>query len=135
MANTSAVSKDKLRSIFDTDSLPDTSFKVKITPITEDEAKDIEFKSLKGIAGKWLDLDEVRKERLGLRGFYWTRILCWITLAQIGVKTMIETGAYTTNMNQTELLNFSSLSYFTSTLKTKLWVATALSDMVQLLYP
>jgi hypothetical protein len=28
--------------------------------------KDIEFKSLKGIAGKWLDLDEVRKERLGL---------------------------------------------------------------------
>ena len=66
MANTSAVSKDKLRSIFDTDSLPDTSFKVKITPITEDEAKGIEFKSLKGIAGKWLDLDEVRKERLGL---------------------------------------------------------------------
>ena len=31
--------------------------------------------------------------------------MCWITLAQIGVKTMIETGAYTTNMNQAELLN------------------------------
>ena len=25
-----------------------------------------EFKSLKGIAGKWLDLDEVRRERLKL---------------------------------------------------------------------
>ena len=66
MTNTAAVSKDKLKGIFDTDSLPGNSFKVMITPITEDEAKDIEFKSLKGIAGKWLDPDEVRKERLGL---------------------------------------------------------------------
>ena len=66
MTNIAAVSKDKLKGIFDTDSLTGTSFKVTITPITEDEAKDIEFKSLKGIAGRWLDLDEVRKERLGL---------------------------------------------------------------------
>ena len=66
MTNTAAVSRDKLKGIFDTDSLPDTFFKVTITPITEDEAKDIEFKSLKGIAGKWLDLDEARKERLVL---------------------------------------------------------------------
>ena len=66
MTNTAAVSKDKLNGIFDTDRLPDTTFKVTITPIMEDEAKDIEFKSLKGIAGRWLDLDEVRKERLGL---------------------------------------------------------------------
>ncbi len=66
MTNTAAVSKDKLKGIFDTDSLTGTDFKVTITPISEDEAKDIEFKSLKGIAGRHLDLDEVRKERLGL---------------------------------------------------------------------
>ena len=52
--------------MFDTDSLTGTTFKVTIMPITDAEAKDIEFKSLKGIAGRQLDLDEVRKERLGL---------------------------------------------------------------------
>ena len=66
MTNTAAVSKDRLKGVFDTDSLPGTAFMVTITPISEDEAKDIEFKSLKGIAGRWLDQDEVRKERLGL---------------------------------------------------------------------
>ena len=66
MTNTAAVSKDKLKGIFNTDSLTGNAFKVTITPISEDEAKDIEFKSLKGIAGRRLDLDEVRKERLGL---------------------------------------------------------------------
>ena len=66
MTYTAAVRKDQLKGIFDTDRLPDTFFKVSITPITEDEAEDISFKSLKGIAGKWLDLDEARKERLGL---------------------------------------------------------------------
>lgn len=66
VTNTTAVSKDKLKGIFDVDSLTGTAFKVTITPITEEEAKDIEFKSLKGIAGRPLDLDEVRKERLGL---------------------------------------------------------------------
>lgn len=66
MTNTTAVSKDKLRGIFDTDSLRGDNFKVTITPITEEEAKEIAFKSLKGIAGRPLDLDEVRRERLGL---------------------------------------------------------------------
>ena len=66
MTNIATVSKEKLKGIFDTDSLTGTTFKVTIMPITEDEAKDIEFKSLKGIAGRQLDLDEVRKERLGL---------------------------------------------------------------------
>lgn len=66
MTNTAVVSKDKLEGIFDTESLKGTTFKVTIMPITEEEAIDIEFKSLKGIAGKWLDQDEVRKERLGL---------------------------------------------------------------------
>ena len=33
---------------------------------SEIKADDNEFKSLKGIAGKWLDIDEVRKERLKL---------------------------------------------------------------------
>ena len=66
MTNIAAVNKDKLRGIFDTDSLEGTAFKVTITPISEEEADEIEFKSLKGIAGRPLDADEVRKERLGL---------------------------------------------------------------------
>ena len=66
MTNTTAVSKDKLKGIFDTDNLAGTTFKVTITPISEEEADEIEFKTLKGIAGRPLDLDEVRKERLGL---------------------------------------------------------------------
>ena len=66
MTNITVVSKDKLKGIFDTDSLTGTTFKVTITPVTEDEAREIEFKSLKGIAGRRLDLDEVRRERLGL---------------------------------------------------------------------
>ena len=66
MTNTAAVSKDKLQGIFDTDNLTGTTFKVTITPISEEEADEIEFKTLKGIAGRPLDVDEVRKERLGL---------------------------------------------------------------------
>ena len=66
MTNTAAVKKEKLKGIFDTDSLTGTSFKVTITPISEEEADEIEFKSLKGIAGRSLDADEIRKERLGL---------------------------------------------------------------------
>ena len=66
MTNTTAVSKDKLKGIFDVDKLEGTAFKVTITPISEEEAEEIQFKSLKGIAGRPLDADEVRKERLGL---------------------------------------------------------------------
>ena len=66
MTNIAAVNKDKLKGIFDTDSLTGTAFKVTITPISEEEADEIRFKSLKGIAGRPLDADEVRKERLGL---------------------------------------------------------------------
>ena len=66
MTNTAVVSKDKLKGIFDTDNLAGTTFKVTITPISEEEADEIEFKTLKGIAGRPLDVDEVRKERLGL---------------------------------------------------------------------
>ena len=54
------------KGIFDTDSLTGTVYKVTITPVSEEEADEIEFKTLKGIAGRPLDLDEVRKERLGL---------------------------------------------------------------------
>lgn len=66
MINTTAVCKDELKGIFDVDSLPGTVFKVTITPISEEEADEIAFRSLKGIAGRPLDLDEIRKERLGL---------------------------------------------------------------------
>ena len=66
MTNTAVASRDELKGIFDTDSLTEKVFKVTITPISEEEAAEIEFKSLKGIAGRWLDLDEIRKERLKL---------------------------------------------------------------------
>ena len=66
MTNTTAVKKDKLQGLFDTDSLQGNIFKVTITPISEEEADEIAFKSLKGIAGRPLDLDAVRRERLGL---------------------------------------------------------------------
>lgn len=66
MTNIAVVGKDKLKGIFDTDKLTDTTFKVTITPISEEEADEIEFKTLKGIAGRPLSVDDVRKERLGL---------------------------------------------------------------------
>lgn len=66
MTNIAVENKDKLKGIFDTDSLTGTAYKVTITPISEEEAEEIQFKSLKGIAGRPLDADEVRKERLGL---------------------------------------------------------------------
>ena len=51
MTNTVAVRKDKLKGIFDTDNLTGTAFKVTITPITEEEAEEINFKSLNNSAG------------------------------------------------------------------------------------
>ena len=38
----------------------------KTTELSEEEADEIKFKSLKGIAGRPLNADEVRRERLGL---------------------------------------------------------------------
>ena len=66
MTNIAAVSKDKLKGIFDTDNLTGTTFKVTITPVSKEEADEIEFKTLKSIAGRPLNVDDVRKERLGL---------------------------------------------------------------------
>ena len=66
MKNTAVVNKEKLKGIFDTEKLTGTTYKVTITPISENEADEIEFKSLKGIAEKPLSLDEIRKERLKL---------------------------------------------------------------------
>lgn len=66
MTNTATVNKEQLKGIFDIDSLTDETFKITITPISEAEADEIEFKSLKGIAGRPLDVDEIRKERLNL---------------------------------------------------------------------
>ncbi len=61
---TTVVSKEQLKGIFDTDTLEGTVYQVTITPVSEEEADEIEFKSLKGIAGEPLDLDKVRRERL-----------------------------------------------------------------------
>lgn len=66
MTYTAAVKKEQLKGIIDTEKLTDGIYKVTITPVTQAEADELEFKSLKGIAGRPLDLDEVRTERLGL---------------------------------------------------------------------
>ena len=66
LVKTAAAKKEQLKGIFDTADLAGDFFKVTITPISEEEADNIEFKSLKGIAGRPLDLDEIRKERLKL---------------------------------------------------------------------
>ena len=66
MAKTAVVRKEQLQGIFDIDRLTETTFKVTISPISDAEADEIEFRSLKGIAGRPLDLDTVRKERLKL---------------------------------------------------------------------
>ena len=66
MMSTVTVERDKLKGIIDVDNLVGALFRVSISPISEAEADEIEFKSLKGIAGKPLNLDDVRKERLKL---------------------------------------------------------------------
>lgn len=66
MTETATVHREQLKGIFDIDHLDDTAFKVTISPISETEADEIEFKSLKGIAGRPLNIDEIRRERLGL---------------------------------------------------------------------
>ena len=66
MTSTAIVSRDKLIGIFDLAGLPDQTYKVTISPISEAEAAELEFKSLKGIAGRPLDLNAVREERLGI---------------------------------------------------------------------
>ena len=66
MTYTTTAKKEQLKGILDTDSLTDSNFKDIISPISEAEADEIDFKSLKGIAGRPLDVDEIRKERLGL---------------------------------------------------------------------
>ena len=66
MTSTTTASKNELKGLFDVNLLEDKIYKVTITPVTEAEADEIEFRSLKGIAGKELNLDDVRKERLGV---------------------------------------------------------------------
>lgn len=66
MTYTTYANKEDLKGIFDVDKLSETEFKITITPISDDEKEDLEFKSLKGICREELSLDSIRKERLGL---------------------------------------------------------------------
>lgn len=66
MTYTTYANKEDLKGIFDVDKLSETEFKITITPISDDEKEDLEFKSLKGICREELSLDNIRKERLGL---------------------------------------------------------------------
>ncbi len=66
MTAATVVNREQLKGIFDIEALEDKTFKLTITPISEEEADEIEFKSLKGIAGRPLDIETVRRERLKL---------------------------------------------------------------------
>ncbi len=66
MAETAVVHREALQGIFDSEQLKGSVFKVIIYPLSEAEAEEAEFKSLKGIAGRPLNIDEIRKERLHL---------------------------------------------------------------------
>ena len=66
MTYTTIVKREELEGLFDLAKLTETAFLVTISPISEEEADELEFKSLKGIAGKWLDRDEIRRERLNI---------------------------------------------------------------------
>lgn len=66
MTYTAMVKREDIRNIQIPDTIAGTSFWVTITPVSEEEADEMEFKSLKGIAGRELTLDDVRKERLCL---------------------------------------------------------------------
>ena len=50
MSNTATATKEQLKGIFNINLLQNTTYKITITPISEEEADEIEFKSLKGIA-------------------------------------------------------------------------------------
>lgn len=66
MTYTAMVKRDEIKNIQIPDTIAGTTFWVSITPMTEAEADEMEFKSLKGIAGRELTLDDVRMERLRL---------------------------------------------------------------------
>lgn len=65
-AYTAVVTRDSLNNIRIPETLAGNRFVVTFTPVTDEQADELEFKSLKGIAGRELSLDEVRMERLGL---------------------------------------------------------------------
>ena len=60
------VTRDNLNNIRIPENLTGNRFVVTFTPVTDEQADELEFKSLKGIAGRELSIDEVRMERLGL---------------------------------------------------------------------
>ena len=66
MTYTTIAKREDLSKLLLSDDMTGSFFKVTISPISESEIDEIEFKSLKGIAGEPLDIDEVKKERLGL---------------------------------------------------------------------
>ncbi|MBO5561526.1 MAG: hypothetical protein J6A07_07710 [Firmicutes bacterium] len=66
MTYTTIAKREDLSKLLLSDDMTGSFFKVTISPISEAEIDEIEFKSLKGIAGEPLDIDEVKKERLGL---------------------------------------------------------------------
>lgn len=66
MTYTTVASRDDLNGLFIPESLDGQEFMITLTTLSDEERETAEFKSLKGIAGKRLDLDDIRKERLGI---------------------------------------------------------------------
>ena len=63
---TAIVKRDNLNNIRIPETVQGNSFIVTFTPVTDEDLQKLEFKSLKGIAGCELTLDDVRRERLGI---------------------------------------------------------------------
>ena len=64
MTFTTTASRTDLKDIHIPNSVPGMWFSVTVTPISEEKAHEEAFRRLKGIAGRELDLDQIREERL-----------------------------------------------------------------------
>ena len=64
MTYTTTVSRDELSNIKIPDSMEGSLFEISITPMSGEEEKKAAFRRLKGIAGRELDLNMIREERL-----------------------------------------------------------------------
>lgn len=60
---TTIADRDSLKSFMLPDSLQGSLFRVSIAPLTDDEKKE-RFRSLKGVLGTTVTVDDIREERL-----------------------------------------------------------------------
>ena len=64
MTYTTTASREDLLKLNIPSTMPGSVFRVTITPVEDEEPNIVSFRNLKGIAGRELTLDDVRRERL-----------------------------------------------------------------------